>query len=277
LSAAAGSVRPALVPAAVLLATGELLWRAQGVHGHTRRENLSRSTPLLARLASEPGVFRVLPLHTFLPPDSATLAGLEDLRGYDALAPRGWRARRKEIGRFSRAPTSTDVIEPWGLASGGAGLDFWNVEYLVLHPQFERPAEALAARKGLDLEEVYSGPDGRILRNRRVLARARLSGPGKVEVRERAPSAWKLAVEADAPSRLTLANPWFPGWTASVDGAPAPLSAAPGDPIGIEMPAGRHEVVIAYRPASFRAGMAIAVVSALALLMVSFRRSSRTP
>jgi hypothetical protein len=266
----------ALAPGAALLATGELLWRAQGVHGLTRPEDLARTTPLLEHLAAAPGVFRVLPLHTFLPPESATSAGLEDLRGYDALAPRGWRLRRREVGRFAATPTVTDVIEPWDLTPGGAGLDFWNVEYLVLHPQFERPVEMLAARKGLELQEVYSGPDGRILRNARVLPRARLSGPGRVVIGERTPSAWSLAVEADAPSRLTLANPWFPGWVARVDGSPWPLRAAPGDPIEIDVPAGRHAVEVVYRPGSFRAGLAIAAAAALTLLMLSLRRTSRT-
>jgi len=156
-------------PAAVALVAGELLLRAQGVHGHTRREDLGRSTPLLERLRSEPGIFRVLPLHTFLPPESATVYALEDVRGYDALGPRGFRERRREIGRFTRTPTVTDVMEPWDLASGGRGLDFWNVRYLLLHPRFEFDAETFRARLGLDLEEVYSGPDGRILRNQCAL------------------------------------------------------------------------------------------------------------
>ena len=143
--------------AAVALVAGELLLRAQGVHGHARREDLARSTPLLERLRSEPGVFRVLPLHTFLPPESATAYGLEDVRGYDALGPRGWRERRQEIGRFIRTPTVTDVVEPWDLAPGGKGLDFWNVRYLLLHPGFDFGADAFRARLGLDLEEIYLG------------------------------------------------------------------------------------------------------------------------
>ena len=262
-------------PAAVVLVAFELLLRAQGVHGHAQPEDLARSTPLLERLRSEPGVFRILPLHTFLPPESATTWGLEDVRGYDALGPRGWRERRGEIGRFTRTPTVTDVVEPWDLAPGGRGLDFWNVRFLLLHPGFNFGADAFRARLGLDLEEVYSGPDGRILLNRRVQPRARLEGAGTVRVEQRLPTSWRLAVDANAATRLTVANPFFPGWTAWLDGASVPLSAKPGDPLEIAVPAGPHRVELLYRPASFRSGCAVALACALALLLVVIRRPAR--
>lgn len=264
----------AIGPAAVVLVAGELLLRAQGVHGHARGEDLARSTPLLDRLRSEPGEFRILPLHTFLPPESATTYALEDIRGYDALAPRGWRERRREIGRFIRTPTVTDAIEPWDLAPGGKGLDFWNVRYLLLHPRFDFGAEMFRARLGLDLEEIYSGPDGKILLNRRALPRARLDAAGEVRVEQRRPASWRLAVDAETAARLTVANPFFPGWTARIDGKPAPFSARPGEPLEIDVPAGRHRVDLLYRPASFRTGCAVALVSALALFLVVFRLPS---
>ncbi len=241
-----------------------------------RGPRISLARPrLLERLRAEPGVFRVLPLHTFLPPESATTWGLEDVRGYDALGPKGWRERREEIGRFTRTPTVTDVVEPWDLAPGGRGLDFWNVRFLLLHPGFNFGADEFRARLGLDLEEVYSGPDGRILLNRRVQPRARLEGAGTVRVEQRFPTSWRLAVDAEAATRLTVANPFFPGWTAWIDGASVPLSAKPGDPLEIAVPAGPHRVELLYRPASFRSGCAVALVCALALLLVAVRRPAR--
>ncbi len=258
---------------AVALVAGELLLRAQGVHDHTRSRNIARTTPLLERLRSEPGVSRILPLHTFLPPESATTYALEDLRGYDALGPRGWRERRREIGKFVSTPTVTDVVEPWDLAPGGQGLDFWNVRYLLLHPQFDFRAETFRARLGLDLEEIYSGSDGRILRNRRAQPRARLQGAGRVRIEERLPASWRLEVEAEAPTRLILANPFFPGWVAEVDGVPASLAARPGDPLEIPVAEGRHRVDVVYRPASFRIGCVLAAGCVLALVLVGWKLS----
>ncbi len=254
------------------LAVTELILAARGVHAVTPKSDLALTTPLIDRLRGDADVFRILPLHTFLPPNSATSLGLDDLRGYDALAPASWRRTRSAIGRFAPTPTVTDAIEPWDLRPGGAGLDFWNVKYLLLHPQFAFGARELNDRLGLDLSEDYSGPDGRILRNRRFLPRARLEGaPGEVSIVERVPTRWTFDVMAAAPARLVVANPFFPGWEATVDGRQTPLPAPPGEAILVPVAAGRHRVVLAYRPASLRAGLAAAAASALALALLARR------
>jgi hypothetical protein len=258
---------------AVVLVAGELLRGARGVHGRSPVADLALSTPLLERLAADPGPFRILPLHTFLPPDSATAAGLDDVRGYDALAPRGWRRQLEAMGRVERAPTQDDVIEPWGLAPGGAALDFWNVKYLLLHPQFRFGTAELDERLGLDLDEVYAGADGRILRNRRVLPRVRLAGPGSVTVAARAAGLWRFDVVAAGNDRLTVADPMFPGWSARVDGRAVELAAAPGEAMTVAVPVGAHRVELAYRPGSFRVGVAVAAL-ALGLLAIAWRRMS---
>jgi hypothetical protein len=255
--AAPGIVRLAAV-AVPLLVAAELLAAARGVHSSTDPEDLARIPPILARLKSDRDVFRILPLHTFLPPDTASEYGLDDVRGFDALAPRGWRIRREEIGRFANVPTQRSVLEPWDIGAGGLGLNFWNVKYLLLHPQFAFGAETINAQKGLDLLEVYSGSDGKLLLNRRALARARLARPGRVEIRERAATRWIIEVETPTENELTVANPFFPGWRARVEGRPVELTAAPGDPIRVRVPAGRHRVALLYRPASFRFGILLA-------------------
>lgn len=261
--------------ASVALVAAELLWAARGVHGHSSPRDLTLTTPLLRKLAADQEPFRVLPLHTFLPPDSASAAGLDDVRGYDALSPAPWRRQLEAMGRVERAPTQDEVIEPWRLAPRGRALDFWNVKYLLLHPQFAFGAAEMSARLGLDLEEVYSGPDGRILRNRRALPRARLSGAGDVEVVRRAPGVWTFHVRAEKDTTLTVADPMFPGWHARVDGRETALGTAPGEAMAVEVPGGAHDVELVYRPASLRWGLAAAALSAL-LLAAAWRRLPAT-
>ncbi len=263
--------------AAAVLAAAELLRAAQGVHGLSSAADLRRTTPLIETLRRDPDVFRILPLHTFLSPDSATGYGLDDVRGYDALVPLGWRRRLASIGEVVRQPTQVEVIEPWGLVPGGAALDDWNVKYLLLHPQFGFGVEELNARKGLDLEEVYSGPDGRILRNRRARARFRLAGEGRVSVGSRRAGFWSLDVEAKRPDVLTAANPMFPGWTARLDGRTVALTAKPGEAMTVAVPAGTHRVEFLYRPASFRWGCATAVVVAILLAAAAWKLPPAAP
>jgi hypothetical protein len=256
----------------LLLCGAELLAAARGVHGSSPPSTLSWRTPLFEVLAKDQDVFRVLPLHTFLPPNAATDYGFDDLRGYDALAPRDWRRRREEIGHFRSLPTQTDALEPWDLAQGGSALDFWNVKYLVLAPQFGFGAETLNAKKGLDLEQVYAGPDGKILKNRRCLPRARLSVPGDVRILERRPDRWTMDVEAKTPGILQVANPSFPGWRAFLDGRRIRLSTPPGDAFELPVPSGQHRVVLSYRPASFEWGLAICGASLVLLFFLLARR-----
>jgi hypothetical protein len=261
----------AIAAALVGLAAGELLWAAQGVHAVTPAADVHRRTPLLAFLSSDHDVFRVLPLHTFLPPNAATSEGLDDLRGYDALAPLGWRRAREAIGHFTATNTVSDVLEPWNLARGGEALDFWNVKYLLVHPQLPFGAGRLNREFGLDLVEVYSGPDGRVLLNRRVRPRARLSGGGTVTLAVRSPLHWTWQVRSPAGGELVVANPYYPGWEARVDGRGERFAARAGEAVRLVVPSGSHRVELLYRPRSLYAGVLIAVV-ALLLLAVTLLR-----
>ena len=270
-----GALARALGAAATVLCLVDLLAAARGVHAVTPAAWLAPRTPLLDRLAADRDVFRVLPLHTMLSPNSASDYGLDDVRGYDALGPAGWRQARSKIGRYADLPTQRDAVEPWDLAPAGTALDAWNVKYLLLPPTYGFGAEALNERKGLDLEEVYSGPDGRIFRNRRARPRVRLEGAGaggEARVLARAPGRWRIETRCGAAASLLVADPFFPGWRARVDGAAVDLGAVPGEPMRVGLPPGRHQVELAYRPVSFAAGAAIGVSSALAAAVLLARR-----
>src|SRR5262249_9142174 len=225
-----------------------------------------------ARLRQETGPFRVLPLHTFLPANSATELGLDDLRGYDALEPKAFLSAREEIGRFTSAPAVVDVVEPWQLAFGGAALEQWNVASLLLHPQFSFSAATLNDRLSLNLAEVYSGPDGRILRNRSVLPRARWArAGGEAKVVSFHPTRWKIDASSSGGGRLVVANATYPGWVARIDSRPAAIVSPEGRPIEIDVPKGRHVVELIYRPASFWIGVAVSALGLLALALTAAR------
>lgn len=271
--AARAGLKPArvlalLAFAAVLL---ELLARARGVHAVTAHDRIAPTSPMLRALSQDGDVFRILPLHNVLPPNSATDYGLDDVRGYDALAVAGWRRERAAMGLFAPTAIQSDAIEPWDLAAGGRALDFWNVKYLLLDPRFSDAAEKLRLQRGLDLETIYSGPDGSILRNRRVLPRARLDVPGSVQVSERSPGRWRFDLALAESGTFLLANPFFPGWEARVDGRRAPLDSRVGAPIALRVAAGRHVVEIVYRPSSWRLGVSAFLVSAVVLLVLAGR------
>jgi hypothetical protein len=77
-------------------------------------------------------------------------------------------------------------------------------------------------------------------------------------------------VELDAtlrqPGLLILADTFYPGWTATVDGEPAPILRANRLMRAVPVPAGSHRVVFRYRPASVRLGAAISACGAMVVV-----------
>lgn len=66
----------------------------------------------------------------------------------------------------------------------------------------------------------------------------------------------RIEVEAQSPgdSLLVFSEIWYPGWRAVVDGADQPVERVAGILRGVRLTSGRHQVVMAYDPASVRWG-----------------------
>jgi hypothetical protein len=157
----------------------------------------------------------------------------------------------------------------------------------------------------LPLREVYAGPDARVYANPEAVPRAfvvgaeivtddqleavtapgfdplrtavvskRLSVSGTGRARVVADEPERVVVRADASDRalLVLADTWFPGWRARVDGRDAPIVRTDQLLRGVVVPAGAHTVEFAYVPWSWRAGWIVSLVAAVALLGLAWRR-----
>lgn len=70
---------------------------------------------------------------------------------------------------------------------------------------------------------------------------------GTVTYREVEPEDVRMAVDAAAPSVVLVRNNWDEGWSATVDGRPAPVLRADYFRQAVPVPAGRHEVRLTYR------------------------------
>jgi uncharacterized membrane protein YfhO len=74
-----------------------------------------------------------------------------------------------------------------------------------------------------------------------------------------------------------LTDAFFPGWQATVDGQPAAIVRADFALRGVSVPAGRHQVVFEYTPASFRLGAAISGGALLVLTIWTLIDARRRP
>lgn len=74
------------------------------------------------------------------------------------------------------------------------------------------------------------------------------------------------AVELAAPGLLVIADAWYPGWHATVDGQPAPILRANLLYRAVSLAPGHHEVTLTYQPDSWRIGLRISAITAVLLL-----------
>jgi hypothetical protein len=89
-----------------------------------------------------------------------------------------------------------------------------------------------------------------------------------------------LRVRARSPGWVVLTDNWYPGWEATVDGAPVPIERAYSTYRAIRVESGEHTITMRFSPASWRWGRAMSLVVlvtalvALVVLLVLARRGS---
>ncbi len=260
--------RRSLLP---LLAAGELALLALGINPVADPADRLPRPALLERLvdmqAADP--CRVMGIRRALPPNLAARYGLRDFRASGPLRPAPFARLMGVLGEprtilggpLQRAPAS--LCGAWGVGLAvtppGRELPVWEREYsdadgtIWSNPQL-LPEVRVVGR-------VVPAPN-----DRGVLAKlvedvdfesAALVPPGgppvgaasaTLEILQRTPSRLRAAVACDGPCLLVLAQPWAPGWKASVDGRSVHPVLADLAGLGVVVPAGRHEVELAYHP-----------------------------
>jgi len=82
-----------------------------------------------------------------------------------------------------------------------------------------------------------------------------------------------LDVRAPGDGWLLLADTWYPGWRATLDGAPAPIWRANYVQRAVRVPGGAHRIVFTYDPPWVGVGFAVSGISMAAALAVLAARS----
>ena len=104
------------------------------------------------------------------------------------------------------------------------------------------------------------------------LANLDFSG-GTASFAERGIDRYRYRVESAGRNFLILSQVWYPGWRATLDGAPARLYRTDHALIGCAVPPGSHELVLRMTCPPLRTGLLLALPGAIAvLLMLSWRR-----
>jgi hypothetical protein len=243
---------------------------------------------VLAELAQEPGPFRIVALRRALPTNTAVLAGLQDLRGYDVpVVDRYHRFFLEAVGgRASFWDYSLHEVTPEGLRA----LGLLNVRYLLSPQGMALPLAQTALADGLN---VYANPAVRerawfageaqyvedgdealaaVMDPGRVpgsvvieggVADGTHGGSGDVRVEHYSARRVDLRVESEGPGHVVLADTWYPGWSATVDGRKVEVLRADYLLRAVAVPGGEHTLSFRYRPWSFMIGAALSLISVL--------------
>lgn len=99
-------------------------------------------------------------------------------------------------------------------------------------------------------------------------------GPGQAQISQESANTVQVAVDAPVGGWLWLADTWYPGWSASIDGEAVEIFRMNYLFRGVWVPAGSEQVTFAYRPTVFQVGLVLTltgVMSVAALAVVWWR------
>jgi hypothetical protein len=140
--------------------------------------------------------------------------------------------------------------------------------YTVGHYELIQPVDAI--HRFLRADWDYR--DGVLIEDWAPMPPLPASAPGTsrqpAEIVSYAPQRVVISAGATEPRLLVLTDTFFPGWKAYVDGVQTHIVRANYLFRAVPIPAGSHEIVFEYRPASFRIGAAISIASIAILAVV---------
>jgi hypothetical protein len=294
-------------PAAGAVLVGELLLFARGFNPQCDPALYYPPVPALEEVAARPPG-RVLGLRC-LPPLLGEVAGLRDVRGYDAVDP----LRMVEVLGAVQDPRhpSDDYamllyyvpllpVEKSGRVRLPPVLSMLNLRHLIGRGRPPGPMPPVILRDDYWVWEnkdclprafvpatVRRAPDKRLLLRlvcspafdpRRVAYAddpPALPGPcrGTAEVVDEVPDRVTLRLDMKTPGLVVLADAWYEGWHATLDGEPLPVLRVNHVLRGVAVPAGVGTLEFAYRQPGLAAGLRLALGALAGLLLWAAARA----
>jgi len=259
-----GSVTtPALGGVLIILVGADLLAAGYGFNRTTPPQNVYPTTPLIAFLQKHRAEGRVMPINrrwsfapdkpppVVLPPNTATVYGLDDMQGYDSLLTGQYFQFATRMDRGSPAPRENgNMVFTYGIGSREAR---------------EAGARFVVTREILPgAAPVFRDNGAYIYEDKDALPSIRAAlGREKFFLKPSPPT--RLAFEGDADqdiTEITVADQWYPGWRAWFDGRPVPVAHGPAVFRTISLTpqmrqASKTKVYgeMRYKPEAFRVGL----------------------
>jgi hypothetical protein len=196
--------------------------------------------------------------------------GLDEVTAYDPILPRSYfTAQTRVSGRPARADRSGNFcpsLDSVALARA------YGARYLLT--SLAGPVPAGTRLVGVYGDEVLLRvPDSGVVTSQ-PLAGGRAT---VLPVTSSAPGQLRAVTHGATPQLVRLRISDLPGVRVSVDGRPATTGPYDGAMLQVEVPAGRHQVAVTYRPTAFVVGVVLAVLAAVALVVWAVVVTRRRP
>ena len=235
-------------------------------------DQLSAHDDLAAFLRKQPGQFRIDKNSKDIAYNFGDWYGMDEVEGYAGVTANihsvSWAPHARELlglqYDLARSPRGSDAEEVF---HGRSGVNVYRVPDAFPRAWAVHEARRIAApqhrfdefdvpREKLVSSTFLAGP---------APALERCSGQDTVSVRQT--SETEFAIQADMSCRgmVIVANTYFPGWKAQVDGKAAPVYEAYTFLDGVVVDSGHHQIRLWYQPVFLMAGCAMAALALLGL------------
>jgi len=285
-------------PVLAICLVGDLLWFGYGLSAQCHRALYYPKIPVLDRVAqSVPG--RVIGVHC-LPAPLAMMAGLSDIRGYDAVDP----ARMVNLLKTAVAPgiqppnaavqyvAPKEAIQPPDTLRLPPVLNMLDVRYLIfqgdpppdIHPPFQKSGYWALVNSNA-LPRVFVPESVETISNAREELE-KLASPqfdpayvayvespvdlpascdGAAQITNETPTRVMVSVHMKTPGLVVLADNWDQGWRAYWNDKPVPVLRTDYAIRGVVLPAGNGTLEFVYRPRSLVVGLWLAGLGVIML------------
>jgi hypothetical protein len=254
----------------------------QVVNGHRYPEKFESNADVAGFLKQQPEPFRVEFDDKELPPNFADWYGIDALNGYtaslltDIVALESWTDRGKQLLNVtyyvSRKPSSPAQVQVF---EGATGIKVYRDPPPL--PRAWIAHQATRAGGMADVNRLIQDPNFDLRRNVLIRGPAPTLVPCSsdsegVQVTHRSSGSVTLDATLACDGMVVLSDAYAPGWTVTVDGNPAGILEVDGPLRGVLTPAGKHQILMRYRPRSVVWGAILTFAGLIGICALGVRK-----
>jgi len=272
------------------------LFACRGLNSLMARNAIFPQTELTRFLEAQPEPCRVGVAEAYIVSGGMSNYGIEEWLGYDGLYPERILRYQKTLGYstwkvmepinairfYVHDPTQDPVFPLNELLREGSLKHVATCDGLEVYENLGAKPRCFlvgALETIPDVNELFERMlDPTYRPDRTAITEIAVPGPipsipssdvGVARILEYSPSRVRVAVEARQPAVLVLADAFYPGWHAALDGVPLDLFPVYYAFRGAVVPAGEHTVTYTYEPLTLRIGFWISFAALVASAAVS--------